>query len=185
MEYKKIVEKTKPEMDKVLHYFSEEMKRIRADRATPSLVEEMQVNCFDQKLPLKQLASISCPEQRQILIQPWDRNYIKDIVSVLQKSPAELGVVIDGNNIRVNLPPLTQEYRQNLLKVLSEIKEKARVSVKRAREEAWKEIQAKFQEKEIKEDEKFKAKEELQEILDEYNKKIEEIAKKKEVEIIG
>jgi ribosome recycling factor len=183
MEYKKIVEKTKPEMEKVISYFTEEMKRIRADRATPSVVEDIVINCFDQKMPLKQLASISCPEKRQILIEPWDKNYIKDIISAVQKSEADLGVSVGESSIRVSLPPLTQEYRESLLKIVAEKKEGVRVSLRRAREDAWKEIQDKFQEKEIKEDEKFKGKEELQDLIDQYNKKIDEITKKKEEEI--
>ncbi len=185
MDYKKIIEKTKPEMEKIVNHFSEELKKIRADRATPSLVEDLVVNCFDQKMPLKQLASISCPERRQILIEPWDKNYMKDIITAVQKSEADLGVSVGETSVRVSLPPLTQEYRENLLKLLSEKKEATRVSLRRAREDAWKEVQDKFQEKEIKEDEKFKAKEELQEVIDDYNKKIDELSKNKEEEIRG
>ncbi len=182
-EYKKIIEFVKPEMDKALVHFSEELKRVRTDRATPSLVENIVVDCFDQRLPLKQLAAISCPEKRQILIQPWDKNYMKDIVTGVQKSEAELNPMVEGDAIRITLPPMTQEYRNNLVKLLSRKKEDARVVLKRIREEAWKEIQNKFNEGEIREDDKFKAKDELQEIIDEYNKKLEEYIEKKEKEV--
>jgi ribosome recycling factor len=183
MEYEKIIEATKPEMEKTIEYLLKELKKIRADRATPSLVEDIVIDCFNQRLPLKQIAAISCPEQRQILIQPWDRNYIKDILIAVQKTEAGLSPMIEGNSIRIILPPLTEEYRKSLVKILSSKKEDARVSLKRVREEKWKEIQEGFQEGEIREDDKFKAKDELQNLVDEYNKKIDEIVKKREEEI--
>ena len=172
-----------PEMDKVIEFFTGELKKIRADRATPSLVEDVVVDCFDQKLPLKQLAAISCPERRQILIQPWDKNYIKDIVSALQKAESELSPVVEGSAIRITLPPLTAEYRQSLLKTLSGKREDARVRLKRIRDDAWKEIQEKTNKGEITEDEQFKAKDELQKIIDEYNKKVDELIEKREKDI--
>jgi len=182
-EYKKIVERVKPEMEKTIKHLGEELKKIRADRATPSLVEDIVIDCFDQRLPLKQLAAISCPEQRQILIQPWDKNYTKDIIAALQKAEAELSPMVEGNSIRIILPPLTEDYREKLLKILSVKKEDARVSLKRAREDAWKEIQGKVHSGEVTEDEKFRAKEELQKLIDEYNKKVDEMIEKREEEI--
>ncbi len=182
-EYNTIIEKTKPEMEKVILHLQDELKRVRADRATPSLVEDVVVDCFNQRLPLKQLAAISCPEQRQILIQPWDKNYTKDILTALQKSESEFSPMIEGSSLRIILPPLTEEYRKSLLKLLSAKKEDARVSLKRVREDIWKEIQEKVQEGELTEDEKFKGKEYLQEIIDNYNKKVEDLVKKREDEI--
>ncbi len=184
-EYKKIIDKIKPEMEKTVKHLTDEMKRVRADRATPSLVEDIIVDCFDQRLPLKQLAAISCPEQRQILIQPWDRNYIKDMVTALQKAESELSPTVENNAIRIILPPLTEEYRKSLLRLLSGKKEEARVNLKRIREDAWGKIQNKFQEGEISEDDKFKGKEELQKLIDDYNKMAEEIIEKRENEIKG
>ncbi len=185
MAYKEIIEKTKPEMGERITHLQNEMKKIRADRATPSLVEDIVVDCFDQRLPLKQLAAISCPEQRQILIQPWDRSYTKDIITALQKAESALSPMVENDSIRITLPPLTEEYRQSLLKLLSSKKEEARVEVKRIREEAWKEIQSQEKAGEITEDDKFRAKDELQKVLDDYNKQIEEIVQKREEEVKG
>ncbi len=182
-EYKKIIEDIKPEMDKVINFFSEEIKRVRTDRATPSLVEDIVVNCFDQKMPLKQLAAISCPEKRQILIQPWDKSYTKDILEGVQKSESELSPMVEDGVIRITLPPLTEEYRGNLLKILSGKKEDARIVLKKNREDAWRRIQDKFQEGEVTEDEKFKAKEDLQKLIDDYNEKLEQLAQRKQGEI--
>ncbi len=183
IDYKNIVQKTKPQMDDVINYLTEELKRIRTDRATPSLVEDIIVNCFDQKLPLKQLAAISCPEKRQILIQPWDKNYIKDIIAAIQKAESDLSPVPEEKSIRITLPPLTEEYRESLLKLLSQKREEVRISLKRVREEAWKEIQEGFNDGEITEDEKFKGKDELQEIIDEYNEKVDELIEKRKEEL--
>jgi ribosome recycling factor len=182
-EYNQLIEKTKPEMEKVILHLQEELKRVRADRATPSLVEDIVVDCFNQRLPLKQLAAISCPEQRQILIQPWDKNYIKDILFALQKSESDFSPMIEGSSLRIILPPLTEEYRKSLIKILSTKKEETRVGLKRVREEIWKEIQEKVQNGELTEDEKFKGKEDLQKIVDEYNKKVETLVQKREDEI--
>ena len=182
-DYKNIIQKTKPQMDNVISYLIEELKRIRADRATPSLVEDIIVNCFDQRLPLKQLAAISCPEKRQILIQPWDKNYVKDIIAAIQKSESDLSPMAEEKSIRITLPPLTEEYRESLLKILSQKREETRISLKRVREEAWKEIQEGFNDGEITEDDKFKGKEELQEVIDDYNKKVDELIEKRKGEL--
>lgn len=182
-EYKTILDNIKPEMEKKIEHLEAELKKIRADRATPSLVEDIVVDCFDQRLPLKQLAAISCPEQRQILVQPWDRSYTKDIIVALQKAESKLSPMIENESIRITLPPLTEEYRTSLLKILSQKKEEARVEIKRVREEAWRKIQDKTQKGEITEDDKFKAKDDLQKIVDNYNKQIEESVERREKDI--
>ena len=183
MEYKKYIKKAKPEMEKSLDYLKKELDKIRADRATPSLVEDIVVDAFDQRMPLKQLAAISCPEERQIVIEPWNKDYIKSIVNAINKANSELNPMPQGELIRVNLPPMTKEYRQRLVKKLSDIRESARVSVKRAREEAWKEIQKAEKEGEITEDDKFRGKDDLQDLVDEYNGKIDELIEKKKEKI--
>lgn len=183
MKYKKYIKKAKPEMEKSLDYLKKELDKIRADRATPSLVEDIVVDAFDQRMPLKQLAAISCPEERQIVIEPWNKDYIKSIVNAINKANSELNPMPQGGLIRVNLPPMTKEYRQRLIKKLSDIRENARVSVKRAREEAWKEVQEAEKEGEITEDDKFRGKDDLQDLVDEYNGKIDELIEKKKEKI--
>ena len=160
-----------------------ELAKIRTSRASPSLVEDVIVDCFGQKFPLKQLAAISTPEIKQILIQPWDKSYIKGIVSALEKTGVGANPVVDKDTIRIVLPPLTEEYRKNLLRLLSEKQEETRKTIRRWREQAWKEIQEGFKESKIREDDKFRAKDELQDLIDEYNKKIETLGEKKKREI--
>lgn len=182
--YKDIINKIKPELDKAINYFERELIKIRTGRATPSLVEDIVCECFSQKFPLKQLATISIPEPKQILIQPWDKSYIEGIVLALEKSGIGTNPVVDKNTIRINLPPLSEEYRKNLLKILSEKQEQTRQTIRRWREKAWDEIQEKFQEGKIREDDKFRAKDELQNLIDEYNEKIKELGEKKKKEVL-
>lgn len=181
--YKDIINKIKPEMDKAVNFLERELAKIRTSRATPSLVEDIVCDCFGQKFPLKQLAAISIPEPRQILIQPWDKSYIEGIVVSLERTGIGTNPIVDKELIRINLPPLTEEYRKDLLKLLSQKKEEVRRTIRRWREEAWDEIQEKFREGKIREDDKFRAKDELQELVDEYNEKIEEMGERKEREI--
>ncbi len=181
--HKEIIDKIKPELDKVIHFLEGELAKIRTSRASPSLVEDVKADCFGQKLPLRQLAAISTPEAKQILIQPWDKSYIKGIVSALEKAGIGANPVVDKDVIRIQLPPLTEEYRKNLLHLLSDKQEEARKTLRRWREQAWKEVQDGFQEGKIREDDKFRAKDDLQELIDEYNKKIDNLGDKKKREI--
>ncbi|MEK9135025.1 MAG: ribosome recycling factor [Patescibacteria group bacterium] len=183
MGYKEIVEKFKPEMDKAVAFLDREMSKIRTSRATPALVEDVVVNCFGQNFPLKQLASISCPEPRQILIQPWDKSYIEGIVSALSKTGTGSNPIVDKDTIRISLPSLTEDYRKELLKLVSLKEEEARQVIRHHREEAWSKIQAFAKDGQIREDDKFRGKDELQKLIDEYGKKIDGVGEKKRKEI--
>ncbi len=181
--HKEIINNIKPELDKVIAFLERELARVRSGRATPALVEDVVVECFGQKFPLKQLAAISVPEPKQILIQPWDRSYIEGIVSALGKTGIGASPAVDKEAIRLLLPPLSEEYRKDLLRLISEKEEQSRQTVRRWRQLAWDEIQEGYKEGKIREDDKFRAKDELQDLVDEYNKKITETGEKKKKEI--
>jgi ribosome recycling factor len=181
--HKEIIEKIRPELEKVFKFLEGEVAKIRTGRATPSLVEDVVVNCFGQKLPLKQLAAISTPETKQILIQPWDKSYIETIVAALSKTGVGANPIVDKDTVRITLPPLTEEYRKDLLRLLAEKQEQCRQTIRKWREEAWRSIQDAFKEGKVREDDKFRAKEELQELIDDYNKKIDDLGEKKKREI--
>ncbi len=183
MDHKEIIGKIKPEMDKVIGFLERELAKFRTSRATPSLVEDVSVDCFGQKFPLKQLAAISIPESRQILIQPWDKSYIEGIVKALERTGVGASPIVDKDAIRLNLPALTADYRKDLMRLISQKQEEAKKTIRRWREEAWEEIQRNFRDGKIREDDKFRGKDELQELIDEYNKKIEEIGERKRKEI--
>ena len=184
MEYKEIIDKIKPELDKVITFLDRELARIRTGRASPSLVEDVVCECFGQRFPLKQLAAISVPEPKQILIQPWDKSYVEGIISALRKTGIGANPIVDKDVVRINLPPLSEEYRKELFGLLSQKQEEAKKTIRRWREEAWNEIQEKQKAGEIREDDKFRAKDELQKIIDNYNEKIEESGEKKKREIM-
>lgn len=180
---KEILDKIKPEFEKVIKFFEGELGKIRTSRANPSLVEDVVVDCFGQKFPLKQLAAISTPEPRQILIQPWDKSYIEGIVSALSRTGVGASPVVDKDTVRINLPDLTEEYRKDLMRLLSEKQEQARQVLRRWREEAWRQIQDGFKEGKVREDDKFRAKDDLQKMIDDYQKKIDDLGEKKKQEI--
>jgi len=182
--YKEIIDKIRPEFDKAINFLERELMKLRTGRASPSLVENIIVDCFGEKFSLKQLAAISLPGSRQILVQPWDKSYIESIEKAILQSGIGMSPVVDKDVIRISLPLLSEEYRKDLLRVLSVKQEEARKTIRRWREEAWREIQERFGAGEIREDDKFRAKDELQDLIDEYNKKIGEIGERKKKEIM-
>ena len=183
--YEEIMQKVRPEMEKAVAFFQGELGKLRTGQASPALVEDVMVNVFGQKMPIKQLAGISTPERRQLLIQPWDHSYVEPIEKALSQSSLGTSPIVEGNSIRVHLPQLTQEYRQQLGKVLGEKAEDAKKTVRKAREDAWENVQENAKKGVIREDDKFRAKDELQKLIDEYNKKVDELVeqKKKEIEV--
>lgn len=181
--YKEIIEKIKPELDKAVDFFGKELAKIRTGQASPALVEDVQVNISGQLMPLKQLAGISCPERRLIVVQPWDKSYLEPIEKALQQSSLGSSPVVDKDVVRVHLPQLTQEYRQKLAKLLGEKAEDTRKTIRKWRDEAWDEIQVLTRKGEIREDDKFRAKDDLQKLVDEYGKKIDTFVERKKQEI--
>lgn len=183
MSHQEIIEKIKPELDKVINFLETELQRIKTGRASPSLVENVQVERFNQKFLLKQLATISISGPRQILIQPWDKSYLEPIGKAIEKANLGINPIADKETIRLSLPQLTEEYRQDLIRALSIRIEEAKKTIRRWRQVAWDEIQEGFKAGEIREDDKFRGKDKLQELIDEYNGRIEEMADRKKKEI--
>ncbi len=180
---KEFIDRGKPEFDKAFKFLESELAKVRTSRATPALVEDVEVDCFGQKFALKQLAAISSPSSNQLEIQPWDQSYIEPIEKAIAKSGLGMSAAVDKNIIRLSLPTLTTEYRQSLVKLLNEKAEDCRQVMRRAREDVWNRIQAAQKAKELTEDDKFKAKDELQKIIDDYSKKIKELVERKEQEV--
>lgn len=184
MDYKEIIKKIRPEMDRVVGFLEREMAKIRTGRASPSLVEDIVVECFGQKFSLKQLAALSSPSPRNIVIQPWDKSYIEPIEKAVSQSSLGASPIVDKEVIRISLPPLSEDYRKNLIRILLEKQEEAKKTIRHWRGEAWDEIQKRVQEGEIREDDKFRAKDELQDLVDEYNEKIDGLGERKKKEIL-
>lgn len=181
--YQEIIDNIKPELNKTIEYLKGELNKLRVGRATSVMVEDLEIECYGQTMPLKQLANISV-QPRIIIIQPWDKRVLENIEKGISQSSSGLTPIVDGEVIRITIPQLSEERRKELTKILSEKVEEAKISIRHKREEAWKEIQEQEKAGEIREDDKFKGKDELQKVVDEYNKKIEEIRKGKEQEIM-
>ncbi len=170
----------KENFEKALAHFAEEASKLRTGRAHPGLVENILVDYYGSKTPLKQIATINIPEARQITIQPWDKNALEAVATALQTSDLGLNPSNDGNLLRLNLPALTEERRKDLVKTLNSRAEEGRIAIRTIREEALQDIQKQT----ISQDETFRAKEDLQKVVDEYNEKLEALRKKKEEDIL-
>ncbi|MDO8495496.1 MAG: ribosome recycling factor [bacterium] len=175
----------KPDFEKVVEHFKAESAGIRTGRAASSLVDELSVEHYGGKYQLKELASISIPEPRTILIQPWDKSALDSILKAIKSSNLGLNPVSDAQGIRLMMPALNEERRKEFIKLLSQKAEEAHIAIRRVRGEIWDDIQEQEKTGTVRESEKFKAKDDLQKIVDEYNKKIEDLEKKKEQELLS
>lgn len=184
MSYKEFIDKVKLEFEKTFKFLEQELAKVRTSRASPVLVEDIEVNAFGSKFTIKQLGAISTPQTNQIVIQPWDSSYIEPIEKAIAQSGLGMSCAVDKNLIRLNLPMLTEEYRLALGKTLNEKAEQSRQVIRRQREDVWNKIQAAQKAKEITEDDKFRGKDELQKVVDEYNEKIKVLVEKKKNELI-
>lgn len=176
---KEIIKKIEPKMAAAIESFSAELSNIRTGRANSSLVEDIGVLYYGTNTLLKQLASITIPEPTMILVAPWDKQSLGDIENAIRDSDLGLSVVNDGNAIRISLPPLTGERREELSKLVRKYGESARVEVRNIRGEAWEEIQRAYKAKSISEDEKYRAEKELNDLIDKQNRIIEEKVEQK------
>lgn len=174
----------KEKLEKVIEHLKREVSSLRTGRATPALVENLEIDYYGSKTPLKVLAAISNPEPRLLVIQPWDKNAMQPIEKAIQSSSLGLNPITDRDMIRLSIPPLTEERRRELVKMLSRYLEDARIKIRREREETLKEVDRMEKAKEISEDERFRHKNDIQKTVDETNKKVEEVGAAKEREII-
>ncbi|MGB9720863.1 MAG: ribosome recycling factor [bacterium] len=179
----KIKDDARQKMEKSISLLNQEFSKIRTGRATPALLDGVKVEYYDSFLPLNQVASISIPEPRLIVIQPWDKQALSAIEKAIYKADIGLTPNNDGNVIRLSLPPLTAERREELVKLTQKLAEECRVAVRNIRRDANNELKKVEKEKKISEDDSFKAQEAIQKMTDEYIKKVDEILKKKEKEI--
>lgn len=161
-----------------------EMSSLRTGRATSALVEQIEVDYCGIKTPLKALAAIAVPDARQIVIQPWDKNAVQPIERAIQSSSLGLAPITDHDAIRLSIPQLTEERRRDLSKLLGKMIEEARIHVRRERDETLKALERDYKAKQMGEDEWTRGKKEIQKIIDDANKKIEETAAAKEKEIM-
>lgn len=171
-------------MEKAVEVLRDDLAGIRTGRASPRLVEHVMVEQYGARLPLKQLATITAPEARLLMIKPWDPNALPAIEKAILASDLGLTPNNDGHVIRLVIPQLTEERRRELSRMAAQRVEEARVAVRNIRRDAMKDLQELEREGLISEDEYYRARERIQELTDEYIEKINEIGKAKEAEIM-
>ena len=174
----------KQKMNKTFEAFTKDLSALRTGRANASMLDIIKVDVYGQKMPINQLGTITAPEPRTLNIQVWDQNNVMLIDSSIRKSEMGLNPQIDGQLIRIPIPNLNEERRNELKKIIKTIAEKSKVSIRNIRREANDVIKAMLKEKKISEDENNKYKKEIQKITDQEVKKIDEKLSQKEKEIM-
>ena len=179
-----IYAETRESMEKSVNALKNELKRVRTGRASLSILDGIKVDYYGTLTPLNQMATLAVPESRLITIQPWDVSVIKDIEKAILKSDLGLTPSSDGKIIRISIPPLTEERRKELVKVVRKICEDYKVSIRNIRRDSNELIKSMKKDGEISEDDAFKSQDEVQSITNEQIKLIDECLKEKEKEIL-
>jgi len=181
---KKVIESAEDRLNKTLDSLKKEYGTLRAGRAAPSLLDKVTVDYYGVATPVNQIANVTIPEPRMIMIKPYDRNSLKDIERAIQKSDLGLTPNNDGTTIRLQIPQPTQERRKELVKVVSKKAEEAKVAMRNIRRDANESIKKLEKGKEITEDDRKEAQEEMQKLLDKYIKLVDGAKATKEKEVM-
>lgn len=180
----KTLEETSTKMAKSVEALRRELATIRTGRASPAIVDHVKVDYHGTQTPLKQMATISVPEARLLVIQPWDRTMVGGIDKAIQKADLGLNPVNDGTVIRISIPQLSEERRKELVKLVHKKAEEGRVAVRNVRRHALEELRGLERSKEISEDDMKRAQEQVQHITDGFVAEVDEAAKAKEAELL-
>lgn len=179
------MQELKQNTENIITHLAREIAGLRIGRATPALVENLEVEQYGVKTALKVIAAITTPGPREIVIQPWDKSALQAIERAITASALSLAPIADRDVIRLVIPALTEERRKELARLLGKQVEDARIKVRQERDHALKEVERALRDKEIGENERSRRKNDAQKIIDEANKKIEDIAAAKAKEILG
>ena len=171
-------------MDRAIDALQRELNTLRTGRATPALIENLSIDYYGVPTPLKQIASISTPDARAIIVQPWDKQSLKEIEKSLIKSDMGFNPSNDGNMITVPIPPLNQERRQDIVRLLKRKLEEGKVSIRNVRREGLEHLRKLEREKSISQDQNRRAQDQLQKDTDGHTKTIDEVGASKEKEIM-
>lgn len=179
-----IVKEMRTGMDKSVDSFKGELTKLRTGRASTAMLDGIKVNYYGTPTVLSQVASLSAPEPRMVVIQPWEVNLLKEIEIAIQKSDLGINPMNDGKVIRLRIPDLTEDRRKDLVKVVGKIAEEARVAIRMARRDANELVKGLLKDKDITEDDNKKAQEQIQKVTDEYNVKVDQLSATKEKDIM-
>ena len=179
-----VIDDTKSRMEKAMEALQRELQTVRTGRASPSLVERVHVEQYGTEMPLNQLANIAVPEARMITITPWDKSSIGAIEKALRKSELGFNPTNDGSMIRIAIPPLTEERRKQMVKIVHTKVEEAKIAVRNIRRDAIAQAKEFKDEKMIGEDEERRAETQIQEVTNKFTARADEIGKDKEREVM-
>src|SRR5690606_12906889 len=178
------INQVKDKMSKAVQALSRELSTVRAGRANPAILDKVTVDYYGAPTPLNQLASINVPEARMLVIQPYDKSVLGDMEKAIQKADLGLNPTNDGSIIRISIPPLTEERRRELVKVVKKYAEESKVAVRNVRRDGNDELKKLEKNGEITEDELRSLTEDIQKLTDESINKIDSVTKEKEKEIM-
>ena len=171
-------------MAKSVEKFRADLVRVRTGKASPSILENVSVEYYGSRVPLSQVASVSAPQPRLLVVQAWDKGAVQAIVKAVQAADLGLNPAEDGELIRVPIPPLTEERRHEIVKRCSKVAEEVKVSIRNIRRDANEMLQKKEKDKEISEDDMHRAQKEIQKLTDDHIQRVDEAFKAKEKEIL-
>lgn len=173
----------KKQADSAVEWLKKEYLSIRTGRATPNLLDGVLVETYGSKVPLSQVAGVTTEDARTVRVSPWDKTQTKAVEKAITLADLGVSAVADEKGIRVIFPELTSERRDSLIKIAKQKLEDARIALRTERDKVWAEIQKKEKDGEVREDDKFRLKKEMEKTIDDVNKKLEEALQKKEKEI--
>ncbi|PKB83772.1 MAG: ribosome recycling factor [SAR202 cluster bacterium Io17-Chloro-G9] len=179
-----VLSDTNRRMDRAIESLKQELGTLRTGRATPALVENLMVDYYGAATPLKQIASISAPDPRAVLVQPWDKGSLQEIEKSIMKSEMGFNPSNDGNNITIPIPPLNQERRQELVRLLKKKIEDGKVAIRNVRRDGVESLRKMERDKSISQDQNHRAQEQLQKATDGHTKAADDVATVKEAEIM-
>lgn len=183
MPYKQVLQDARERMRKAVEHLEHEFAGVRTGKASPALVEDIRVECYGTHMALREVAGITTPEPRLIVIQPWDQSVVPNIVKAIQASSLGITPVDDGRVVRVPIPELTEERRKDLDKHIKQMAEEARVAIRNVRREENDRLKKMQKEGKITEDDLRHAEKEIQKLTDDFIAKVNEALKRKEQEI--
>jgi ribosome recycling factor len=178
------INEARAHMEKAVEAMRREFAGVRTGKASPALLDGVRVDAYGSRMPVNQVASVSAPEPRLLIVQPWDKSLLQTIEKGIQTAELGLNPSNDGNVIRVPIPVLTEERRKDLVRVLHKLAEEGRVGVRHARQEANKELKRKQSAHEVSEDDAHRQMDEVQKMTDTFIHKIDELLKAKEHEVM-
>lgn len=179
-----IINKHKPEFEKVMDRFHHDLSSVRTGRANPALLATVMVESYGAKVPLQQVANVTVTDARTLTISPWDKSQLQSIEKGITEANLGFAPNNDGNVVRINLPPMTEERRRDMVKLVGQIAEQARIGIRQVREDIVKGIKKAETDGQATQDDVIMGQKDVQKIIDKYNEDIKEIAEGKEKELM-